>query len=108
MKMRKVFFPPEPTVDVYLIRIDNELESFISELAGKLRKENLSVEFDYLQRSVKSQMREANKMKAKFVLFIGGDEYKAGMMNIKNMSTGEEEKISIDSIREFVVKINQR
>ena len=104
----KSFSLPEPTVDVYLIRIDNELESFISELAGKLRKENLSVDFDYLQRSVKSQMREANKMKAKFVLFIGGDEYKAGMMNIKNMSTGEEEKISIDSIREFVVKINQR
>ena len=104
----KSFSIPEPSIDVYLIRIDNELESFISELAGKLRKENLSVEFDYLQRSVKSQMREANKMKAKFVLFIGGDEYKAGMMNIKNMSTGEEEKISIDSIREFVVKINQR
>jgi histidyl-tRNA synthetase len=104
----KSFSIPEPSIDVYLIRIDNELESVVSELAGKLRKENLSVDFDYLQRSVKAQMREANKMKAKFVLFIGGDEYKAGMMNIKNMSTGEEEKISIDSIREFVVKINQR
>ncbi|MCW9097223.1 MAG: histidine--tRNA ligase [Ignavibacteriaceae bacterium] len=104
----KSFSIPEPSIDVYLIRIDNELESFVSELAGKLRKENLSVDFDYLQRSVKAQMREANKMKAKYVFFIGGDEYKAGMMNIKNMSTGEEEKISLESIREFVAKINQR
>ncbi len=47
-------------------------------------------------------MREANKMNAKYVIFIGGDEYKEGMMNIKNMSTGEEEKISLDHIREFV------
>jgi histidyl-tRNA synthetase len=108
----KSFSIPEPSIDVYLIRIDNELEFFVSELAGKLRKENLSVDFDYLQRSVKAQMREANKMKAKYVLFIGGDEYKEGMINIKNMSTGEEEKISIDSIREpaspsgrFVAKI---
>jgi histidyl-tRNA synthetase len=98
-----------------LIRIDNELESFVSELASKLRKENLSVDFDYLQRSVKAQMREANKLNAKYVIFVGGDEYKQGLMNLKNMSTGEEEKISIDLIREpallasrFVAKINQR
>ena len=110
----KSFSVPDPSIDVYLIRIDNELESFINELAGKLRKENLAVDFDYLQRSVKAQMREANKMNAKFVLFIGGDEYKEGMMNLKNMSTGEEEKVSIDSIREpaspsgrFVAKLKQ-
>ncbi len=104
----KSFTVPEPAIDVYLIRIDNELESFVSELAGKLRKENLSVDFDYLQRSVKAQMREANKLNAKYVLFIGGDEYKQGLMNLKNMSTGVEEKVSIDSIREFVANLHQR
>ena len=93
-KMKKVLLVPESAIDVYLVRIGDELESFVSELAGKLRKENLSVDFDYLKRSVKAQMREANKMNAKYVLFIGGDEYKEGMMNLKNMSTGEEEKIS--------------
>ena len=92
----KSFSVPEPAIDVYLVRIGDELESFVSELAGKLRKENLSVDFDYLKRSVKAQMREANKLNANYVLFIGGDEYKEGMMNLKNMSTGEEEKISFD------------
>ncbi|HEY6436638.1 MAG TPA: histidine--tRNA ligase [Ignavibacteriaceae bacterium] len=104
----KSFSLPEPAIDIYLIRIENELESFVSELAGKLRKENLSVDFDYLQRSVKAQMREANKTNAKYVLFIGGDEYKEGMMNLKNMATGVEEKIPIADIREFVAKIIQR
>jgi histidyl-tRNA synthetase len=110
----KSFTTPNSGIDIYLIRIDNELESFVSELAGKLRKENLSVEFDYLQRSVKAQMREANKMNARYVLFIGGDEYKQGLVNVKNMSTGEEEMISIESIREpalpagrFVAKLKQ-
>ena len=97
----KSFTVPEPAIDVYLVRIGDELESVVSELAGKLRKENLSVDFDYLKRSVKAQMREANKLNARYVLFIGGDEYKEGMMNLKNMSTGEEEKISVDNqIRE--------
>ncbi|HEY6626801.1 MAG TPA: histidine--tRNA ligase [Ignavibacteriaceae bacterium] len=104
----KSFSVPDPAIDVYLIRIDNELEAFISELAGKLRKENLSVDFDYLQRSVKAQMREANKLNAKYVLFIGGDEYKAGMINLKKMSTGVEEKVTINQIREFVAKLLQR
>ncbi len=62
-------------------------------LQVNLRLENLSVDFDYLQRSVKAQMREANRLNAKYVLFIGGDEYKQGMVNLKNMSTSEEEKI---------------
>ena len=103
----KSFSVPDTAIDVYLVRIDNELESVVSELAGKLRAENLSVDFDYLQRSVKAQMREANKMNAKYVLFIGGDEYKQGMMKLKNMSTSSEEKVKLDSISEFVAKLKQ-
>jgi histidyl-tRNA synthetase len=102
----KSFSIPEPAIDIYLVRIDNELESFVSELAGKLRKENLSVDFDYLQRSIKAQMREANKLNAKYVLFIGGEEYKEGLVNLKNMNTGEEEKISLSKIEELKHKIN--
>lgn len=101
----KSFSVPEPTIDVYVIRIDNDLESVVSELAGKLRKENLSIDFDYLQRSVKAQMREANKMNARYVLFIGGDEYKEGMMNLKNMSTSDEERVSIAEISQTIKRI---
>jgi len=49
-------------------------------------------------------MREANKMNAKYVLFIGGDEYKDGMMNLKNMSTGAEEKIKLENVVSAIVK----
>ena len=101
----KCFTVPEPTIDIYLIRIDSELESVVSELAGKIRKENLTVDYDYLQRSVKAQMREANKMNARYVLFIGGDEYKEGKMNLKNMSTGVEEKVSLIKFQELVEKL---
>ena len=104
----KSFNVPEPAIDLYLVRIGDELESFVSELAGKLRKENLSVDFDYLKRSVKAQMREANKLNAKYVLFIGGDEFKEGMVNLKNMSTGKEEKVAINQISEFAAKLRHQ
>ncbi len=100
----KSFIVPIATIDVYLIRIDNDLEIVVSELAVKLRKENLSVDFDYLQRSVKAQMREANKLNAKYVLFIGGDEYKQGMIKLKNMATGVEEKVAITEISKTITR----
>jgi len=103
----KSFTVSDATIDVYLIRIDDKLESVVSELGVKLRKENLSVDFDYLQRSVKAQMREANKMNARYVLFIGGDEYKDGMMKVKDMSDSSEINIPSDEIQELISKLKQ-
>lgn len=101
----KSFTVPDPAIDVYLVRIENELESVVSELAQKLRKKNLSIDFDYLQRSVKAQMREANKLNAKYVLFIGGDEYKEGLMKLKNMSVGTEEVLALSEFNKLNSKL---
>ncbi|MCH7771553.1 MAG: histidine--tRNA ligase [Bacteroidetes bacterium] len=95
----------ELSIDIYLIRIDKELELKVSELASGLRRKGLRVEYDYLQRSVKAQMREANKFNAGFALFIGGDEYEEGKMNLKDMKTSEQKLIPIDNISEVIDNI---
>lgn len=89
---------PEHSVDVYLIRLENEIELEVAKLASVLRRENISCDYDYLNRSVKAQMREANKYNAKYAVFIGGDEYKHGELNVKNLSNGEQQLIQIDDI----------
>ncbi len=86
---------PAENIDLYVVKLDENLSSEVFDLGLKFRKENLAVEFDYLNRSVKAQMREANKLKARFVLFVGGDEYKSGKLNLKNMSTGDQQLIQI-------------
>jgi len=101
----KSFSLPEPAIDIYLIRIDKELEFVVSELASKLRRENLTVDFDYLIRSVKAQMREANKMNARFAMFLGGEEYEQGSINLKNMKTGEQKIISLNSPEEIINQV---
>ena len=95
----------ELTIDIYLIRIDKELELKVSELASGLRRKELRVEYDYLQRSVKAQMREANKFNARFALFIGGDEYEQGKMNLKDMVSSEQKLIPIDNLSEVIDNI---
>lgn len=104
------------SIDVYLIRVDSksdeqlelkpalpagrpELE--IINLSSSLRQANISCDYDYLNRSIKAQMREANKYNAKFVVFVGGDEYKRGELNVKNLSNGEQQLIKIDDFEKL-------
>jgi len=102
----KSFKTPDDSMDVYLIRVDSnlepelklELEIQVANLASMLRRNNLSCDYDYHDRSVKAQMREANKYNAKFVVFVGGDEYKRGELNVKNLSNGEQQLIKIEDI----------
>ena len=61
----------------------------------------LSCDYDYLNRSVKAQMREANKFNAKFVVFVGGDEFKSGELNVKNLSNGEQQLIKIEDFEKL-------
>lgn len=91
----------ENPADVYIVRIDKELEKEALSYAVKLRRHGYNVELDYAQRSVKAQMREANRINAKFVLFIGGEEYGRDILKLKNMDAGIEKEIPKGSIEEI-------
>ncbi len=101
----KSFKLDDPSIDVYLIRLENELETVVNEIAAKLRRADLKTDFDYLKRSVKAQMREANKLNAHFTLFVGGEEYEQGNTNLKNMVTGEQKIIPLNSPEEIINQI---
>jgi histidyl-tRNA synthetase len=64
------------------------------ELAILLRKNGIFAEIDHMERSVKAQFKYADKLGAKYVAVIGGNELLDGVMNVKNMATGESEKVS--------------
>lgn len=96
---------PEPAIDVYLVRIDNNLTLNVAEIASTLRKNDLIVEYDYLNRSVKAQMREANKLNARFVLFVGGDEFNNRELVLKNLSDGKQENIKLDEFDLLISRV---
>ena len=51
-----------------------------------------------LRRSMKAQLREANKMGASFAIIIGDNELEKNRVELKDLTSGEQEKISMDSI----------
>lgn len=98
---------PEDNIDLYIIRLEKELLHNVFKLASGLREQNFKVDFDYSDRSVKAQMREANKLNARYVLFLGGDEFKDGLWNVKHMESGIHELISIND-NQHLIKIMSR
>lgn len=66
--------------------------------ANALRLKGFRVEIDYLQRSLKAQMREANRQEARYALVIGETELQAKSARLKNMQTGEEKSVPLDQI----------
>jgi len=92
----------EEKIDLYIVTIEKNLSEFAFNLAVKLREENLSVELDYLERSLKAQMREANKFNSRFTLIAGGEEFQNGYIVLKNMANGEQTNISVDDINKLI------
>ena len=85
--------------DVYIIAIGNAAIKYSFIIAQELRiKKNLIVINDTLQRSLKSQMKDANRLKTNFALIIGDNELDNNMASLKNMDTGEQEDISLNNI----------
>jgi len=87
---------PADMIDFYFIKVEannnseTNLDLEIINLASLLRRENICCEYDYLNRSIKAQMREANKLNARFVIFVGGDEFNRGELNVKNLASGQQ------------------
>jgi len=64
-------------------------------IANSLRRDGVSCEIDLLNRSMKSQMREANRLGADFVLIIGDEEMKSNSVTLKRMKDGTQEQIPL-------------
>jgi histidyl-tRNA synthetase len=73
-------------------------------VANQLRQSGFRVEMDSLRRSMKSQLREANKMNARYTAIIGEEELKRKKITVKEMGTGEQQTIEIDSVLSFFQK----
>ena len=85
--------PDEKKPTVYLAGMDDESRKKAFEIASTLRKNGVFAEIDHMERSIKAQFKYADKIGAKFVAVIGGNELVEQTMNVKNMSTGESERV---------------
>lgn len=101
-------FPENSKLDVYFTILEKDKAIHVTRFANILRELSFKVDFDYLNRSIKAQMREANKFNAQYVVFVGGDEWNTDNLSVKNMTTGEQISVPIDaSLTQLVSHISE-
>ena len=86
------------SIDVFVVCPGSANFTLAFKEAIALRREGLKVEFDFLGRSMKAQMKQANRLAAKYVLILGEDEVARGCAVLRNMSTSEQTEIPIQDI----------
>ena len=92
------FFPEPDHFDAFLIILGEKAKYSGLGIVNELRKEGIAVDFDHLERSLKAQFRYADKVNASYTIILGEDELEKNSVNLKNMKTGEQTAVDINSI----------
>ena len=79
--------------DVYFVCLGEAGLSTALSLTNELRQSRFNVMFDPLRRSLKAQLREANKSGARFALILGDTEMEKGTVVFKDLEKGEQKNI---------------
>jgi len=90
-------------IDIFVAGLGEKASDFTFPLVHSLRKKGLLCAMDYEGRSLKSQMKQANKMNAKYVLIVGDDELEQGQAVLKNMETHEQQTYPIRSSQDGIL-----
>lgn len=90
-------FPETEKPDLFIVALGEKATLKAVEIAKDMREEGFSALLDLNQRSVRAQMKYADKLGAKFNVVIGDNEVEAKTAKLKNMQTGEETEINLDT-----------
>ena len=89
---------PKNKVDVFIATLGKASCEKAFALAGQLRDSGISCDIDFEGRSLKSQMRSADAMGARYVIIIGDDELAKGEAVARNMATKEQAMVKFDDL----------
>lgn len=95
-KNRKKISPKIPTI--YAVCTNDEAMGILQNSAKQLRNIGYKVICETLRRSMRSQMRDANKSNADYVMIIGDDEFNSRTIQLKDLKNGEQEKVDLEKI----------
>lgn len=97
LEARGIELPPENPVDLYIASMTPQANLKAAQLAAAVRDEGVACLFDTVGRSLKAQMKFANKMGVLYTAVLGTDEIENGVVKVKCMADGTETELSLDN-----------
>jgi histidyl-tRNA synthetase len=89
-----------PTVDVFLVGIDEQQQPLLLELAQRLRASGCSVLYTLRPLGVGKQLKEADARGARRALLLGPDELSRGAATVRTMASGEQREVTLEQLRQ--------
>lgn len=94
----------EDSLDIYVVAMGDEAKLKSVELLSSFRAKGISADMDYVDRKMKAQMKSADRLGAKFVIVIGETELEEGSVHVKEMTTGNQEKIPFHDLVNYLLE----
>ena len=95
---QKVEWPTEKGLEIFVAKVNENNKDTTFRLVQKIRNAGLSADMDYSGGGLKSQMRIANKVGAKYAIIVGEEELSKNMVILRNMQTKEQKEVKIDNL----------
>jgi histidyl-tRNA synthetase len=94
---------PEERLKLYVVWLGDPARDWAFPVVHRLRQKGLSVELEGEARSMKSQMRRADKLKAARVLIVGDDELAKGQVVLRDMANKQQAEIAMGDLENELI-----
>ena len=89
---------PRASLDAYIVHSSEDAKTLAVSLLTSLRSNGFSADMEPETKGFKAQLKRADREHARYALIIGGDEVNNRTVTVKNLSTGNQQVVSIDQI----------
>jgi len=96
LEKENIILPIEDDIDLFLLYVNEEEKKYAMYLAQEMRMNGFKVEMDYLNRSLKGQFKQADRLNSKYLGILNSNDIDNNIITIKNNKTKEEDKIDME------------
>ncbi len=101
MENQNANFPPKGGTEVFVASLGQAANKLSFDLIYKLRKAGVSAEKDHLNKGLRAQMKQADRLQASYVVILGDEEINKGIAVVRHMYSGDQEEVSLEKLVDF-------
>ena len=90
-------------IHAYFIALGDIFQTDALKIINDLRHGGLVIDYDFFNKNLKGQFKQANRMNPKFYLIYGEEEAKAGVVNVKSLTTKEQVQVKVEELYQYLV-----
>jgi histidyl-tRNA synthetase len=91
-----------PRPDIFVVCVDEAVSEECEKLASEVRNAGYTVVTDPEARSLRAQLRQADRVVARRALILGPDEVASGVVQVRNLDSSDSREVPRDSILSFL------